>query len=93
MSLNSFFDTLGTEAQFDAWQDSIHQKLIHLKNALPIENKEERLFVGGTIEFLLSLTLLDPNYLANTHYSGENKKLLIEKLKKCNSFYTKFGKR
>ena len=93
MSLNSFFDTLDTEAQFDAWRSNIRQKLIHLKNALPIENKEERLFVRETIEFLLSLTLLDPNYLANTHYSGENKKHLIERLKKCNSFYIKFGKR
>jgi len=56
MSLNSFFDTLDTEAQFDAWRSNIRQKLTHLKNTLPIENREELLFVGETLQFLDNLT-------------------------------------
>jgi len=93
MSLNSFFDTLDTEAQFDAWRSNIRQKLIHLKNTLPIENREELLFVGETLQFLDNLTFKSSDYMANSAYSSdENKQHLIERLKKCNSFYKKLGK-
>ena len=93
MSLNSFFDTLDTEAQFDAWRSNIRHTVIHLKNILPIENREELLFVGETLQFLDNLTFKSSDYMVNSSYnSDENKQYIIEKLKKCNSFYKKLGK-
>lgn len=90
MSLNSFFDSLDTEAQFDAWKTSIRQKLIHLKNSIPIENRDELNYVGETLEFLDSMNILSSDFLAH-HPSMENKKTLINRLQTCNSFYKKFG--
>ena len=79
MSLNSFFDTLDTEAQFDAWRSNIRQKLIYLKNALPIETREELLFVGETLQFLDKLTFKSSDYMVNSSYSSdENKQHIIE---------------
>ena len=93
MSLNSFFDTLDTEAQFDAWRSNIRQKLIYLKNTLPIENREALLFIGETLQFLDNLTFKSSDYMANSAYnSDKNKQYLIERLKKCNSFYKELGK-
>ena len=91
MSLNSFFDTLDTEAQFDAWKSTIKQKLIHLKNIIPIENRLELHYIGETLEFLDSVNIVSTEYLA--HKSGvENKTHLKERLNVCNSYYKKFGK-
>lgn len=92
MSLNSFFDSLDTEAQFDAWKASIRQKLIHLKNSIPIENRNELNYVGETLEFLDSMNILSSDFLAH-HPNMDNKTVLIKRLKTCNSFYKKFGKR
>ena len=92
MSLNSFFDSLDTEAQFDAWKTSIKQKLIHLKNIIPIENRKELHYVGETIEFLDSMNVLSSDFLAH-HPNMDNKETLKKRLETCNSFYRKFGKR
>ena len=93
MSLNSFFDSIDTDAQFDAWKSRIKQKLIFLKNSIPIENREELLFVGETLQFLDNLTFKSSDYMANSTYSSEeNKQYLIGRLKECNSFYKKLGK-
>ena len=53
MSLNSFFDTLDTDTKFNAWRESINSKLVHLKNTIPIENRNELNYVG--IMFLITL--------------------------------------
>ena len=91
MSLNSFFDTLDTEAQFDAWKSTIKQKLIHLKNSIPIENRDELNYIGETLEFLDSMNILSSDFLAH-HPNMDNKATLIKRLETCNSFYRKFGK-
>ena len=92
MSLNSFFDSLDTEAQFDAWKTSIKQKLIHLKNTIPIENRKELHYIGETIEFLDSMNVLSSDFLAH-HPNMDNKETLRKRLETCNSFYRKLGKR
>jgi len=92
MSLNSFFDTIDTDAQFDAWKTSIKQKLITLKNIIPIENRQELYYIGETLDFLNSLNVLSSDFLAH-HPNMDNKKTLIKRLKVCNSYYEKFGKR
>ena len=90
MSLNSFFDSIDTDAQFDVWKKTITQKLVHLKNAIPIENRDELNYVGETLEFINSLNLLSSDFLAH-HPNMDNKKTLTKRLKTCNSFYRKFG--
>ena len=85
MSLNSFFDSIDTDAQFDVWKKTITQKLIHLKNIIPIENRDELNYVGETLEFI-------SDFLAH-HPNMDNKKTLTKRLKTCNSFYRKFGNR
>lgn len=92
MSLNSFFDTLDDDVKFDAWKNSIRQKLTHLKNIIPIENRDELNYIGETIDFLNSMNLLSSDFLAH-HPNMDNKKILIERLNTCNSFYRKLGKR
>lgn len=92
MSLNSFFDSIDTDAQFDVWKKTITQKLVHLKNIIPIENRNELNYVGETLEFINSLNLLSSDFLAH-HPNMDNKKTLIKRLKTCNSFYKEFGKR
>ena len=92
MSLNSFFDSIDTDAQFDAWKKSIKQKLVHLKNTIPNENRNELHYVGETLDFIDSLNLLSSDFLAH-HPNMDNKKTLIKRLKTCNSYYKKFGKR
>jgi len=90
MSLNSFFDSIDTDAQFDVWKKTIIQKLIHLKNTIPIENRNELNHVGKTLQLLSHLTLLDSSYVSNNPDTG-NKQELIKRLKVCNSYYRKFG--
>ena len=92
MSLNSFFDTLDTDTKFNAWRESINSKLVHLKNTIPIENRNELNYVGETLEFINSLNLLSSDFLAH-HPNMDNKKTLTKRLKTCNSFYRKFGNR
>ncbi len=92
MSLNSFFDTLDTEAQFDAWKSTIKQKLIHLKNVIPIENRLELHYIGETLEFIDSINIVSTEYLAHNP-GAQSKTHLKERLKVCNSYYKKFGKR
>ena len=89
MSLNSFFDSIDTDAQFDVWKKTITQKLVHLKNTIPIENRDELNYVGETLEFISSLNLLSSDFLAH-HPNMDNKKTLTKRLKTCNSFYKKF---
>jgi len=90
MSLNSFFDSIDTEAQFDAWKTSIKQKLIHLKNIIPIENRLELHYVGETLEFIDSINILSTEYLAHNP-EAQSKTHLKERLRVCNSYYKKFG--
>jgi len=90
MSLNSFFDSLDTEAQFDAWKSSVKQKLIHLKNSIPVENRDELNYVGETLDFLDSINVLSSDFLAH-HPNMDNKTTLIKRLETCNSFYKKLG--
>ncbi len=92
MSLNSFFDSIDTDAQFDVWKKTITQKLIHLKNTIPIENRDELNYVGETLDFIHSLNLLSSDFLAH-HPNMDNKETLTKRLKTCNSFYKKFGNR
>ena len=92
MSLNSFFDSIDTDAQFDVWKKTITQKLVHLKNTIPIENRDELNYVGETLEFISSLNLLSSDFLAH-HPNMDNKKTLTKRLKTCNFFYKKFGNR
>ena len=90
MSLNSFFDTLDTDTKFNAWRESINSKLVHLKNTIPIENRDELNYVGETLEFINSLNVLSSDFLAH-HPNMDNKKTLVKRLKTCNSLYRKFG--
>ena len=92
MSLNSFFDSIDTDAQFDVWKKTTTQKLVHLKNTIPNENTDELNYVGETLEFINSLNLLSSDFLAH-HPNMDNKKTLTKRLKTCNSFYRKFGNR
>jgi len=92
MSLNSFFDSIDTDAQFDVWKKTITNKLIHLKNTIPVENRIELHYVGETLDFLNSLNVLSSDFLAH-HPNMDNKKTLIKRLQTCNSYYKKFGKR
>lgn len=91
MSLNSFFDSIDTDAQFDAWKSRIKQKLIFLKNSIPIENREELHYIGETLDFLDSMNVLSSDFLAH-HPNMDNKKTLTKRLETCNSFYRKLGK-
>ena len=75
MSLNSFFDSIDTDAQFDAWKSNIKQKLIYLKNSIPVENRTELNYVGETLNFLDSLNVLSSGFLAH-HPNMDNKKTL-----------------
>jgi hypothetical protein len=92
MSLNSFFDSIDTDAQFDAWKSRIKHKLIHLKNSIPIENRDELNYVGETLEFLDSINVLSSDFLAH-HPNMDNKETLKKRLETCNSFYKKLGNR
>ena len=90
MSLNSFFDSLDTESQFEAWKTSIKQKLIHLKNKIPTENKLELHYVDESIKFIDSINILSTEYLAHNP-EAQSKTHLKERLRVCNSYYKKFG--
>jgi len=90
MSLNSFFDSLDTESQFEAWKTSIKQKLIHLKNIIPTENRLELRYVNETLEFIDSINILSTEYLAHNP-EAQSKTHLKERLRVCNSYYKKFG--
>ena len=92
MSLNSFFDSIDIDTQFDVWRDSIKQKLIHLKNIIPLENRLELHYVGETLEFLNSLNILSSEFLAHNH-EAQSKTHFKERLRVCNSYYEKFGRR
>ena len=80
MSLNSFFDSIDTDAQFDVWKKTITNKLIHLKNTIPVENRVELHYVGETLDFLNSLNVLSSDFLAH-HPNMDNKKTLIKRFK------------
>lgn len=73
-------------------EKTITQKLVHLKNIIPIENRDELNYVGETLEFISSLNLLSSDFLAH-HPNMDNKKTLTKRLKTCNSYYKKFGNR
>ena len=90
MSLNSFFDSIDTDAQFDAWKSRIKQKLIYLKNSIPIENRDELNYIGETLEFLDSMNVLSSDFLVH-HPNMDNKEVLKKRLETCNSFYRKLG--
>lgn len=92
MSLNSFFDSIDTDAQFDAWRSNTREKLIRLKNLIPIENRLELHYVGETLDFLNSINLLSSDFLAHNP-DAQSKTHLKERLRVCNSYYKKFGKR
>lgn len=85
MSLNSFFDSLDPESQFEGWKTSINQKLIHLKNIIPIENRDELNYVGDTIDIIKNLEL------NNNSHTIHNKATVVKRLKVCNSLHKKFG--
>ena len=89
--LGQFFDSLDDDIKFESWKNGIKQKLIHLKNTIPIENRDELYYVGETLDFLNSLNILSSDFLAH-HPNMENKKTLTQRLKVCNSYYKKFGK-
>ena len=90
MSLDSFFDTLDTDTQFNAWKISIKQKLSHLRNNIPTENKLELRYIDETLELINNLTLLNSNYVSHNPDTG-NKNNIIERLKACNSYHKRFG--
>ena len=92
MSLNSFFDSIDTDAQFDAWRSNTREKLIRLKNLIPIENRLELHYIGETLDFLNSINLVSSDFLAHNP-DAQNKTHLKERLRVCNSYYKKFGKR
>jgi len=92
MSLNSFFDSIDKDTQFDVWRDSIKQKLIHLKNIIPLENRLELHYVGETLEFLNALNILSSDFLAHNP-EAQSKIHFKERLRVCISYYEKFGKR
>lgn len=94
MSLDSFFDSLDDESQFEAWRNAIKQKLIHLKNIIPPDNHGERVYVGNTIEYITGLTLLSGPFMANSKEVDlyTKKQEIIKRLKQCNSYYRKFGR-
>ena len=85
MSLDSFFDTLGTETKFTTWKSSTIQKLNHLSDIIPTENIIELRYINETIAFINTLTLLSSNS------DNGNKQNIIERLQNCNSYYKKFG--
>ena len=80
MSLNSFFDSIDTDAQFDVWKKTITQKLVHLKNTIPIENRDELNYVGETLEFINSLNLLSSDFLAHHPNMDNDLKELYQEL-------------
>ena len=90
MSFNSFLDSIDTDTQFDVWKKTITQKLVHLKNIIPVENRDELNYIGETLQFLNKLTPLNSSYVSTNPDTG-NKEELIKRLKKCNSFYKKLG--
>lgn len=91
MSLNSFFENLDSDVKFDVWKSSITKKLYSLKGIIPEEEKGLLLYIEETINLIENLVHLSNAYAV--HYPDQtNKKLIIERLKKCNSFYIKFGK-
>lgn len=90
--LGQFFDSLDDDIKFESWKNTIKGKLTHLKKTIPTENREALSYIEDTLNFLNSLNLLSSDFLAH-HPNMENKKTLTERLKVCNSFYKKFGKR
>lgn len=79
MPLEDFFNSIDKEAQFDVWKSSTKQKLFNLYHSIPNidSNAEYTAFVLDTIKIL--------------EKGIENKEDFIQRLKKCNSFYKKFG--
>ena len=57
MSLNSFFNSLDTDAQLTAWKLSTIQKLNTLQRIIPTENIVEIRYVVETIEFIGNITI------------------------------------
>ena len=92
MSLSSFFDTLDTEAQFDAWKATTVQKLKYLKSIIPKAEIEYNKFVTQTITQIEEVVLLSSDYMANARYIHTKKEDILGKLKECNTLYKKFGR-
>lgn len=85
MSLDSFFDSLDPESQFEGWKTSINQKLTHLKNIIPTENRDELDYVGDTMNIIKNLEL------NKSSYTVYDKATITKRLKICNSLHKKFG--
>ena len=79
MPLEDFFNSLDKEAQFEAWKSSTKQKLSNLYHNIPNtdSNAEYTAFISSTIQIL--------------EKGIKDKENFIKRLKKCNSFYKKFG--
>ena len=97
MSLNSFFDSLDTDAQFNAWRKGTIQKLEFLLKVFPKERDSKThlkyLYVESTIDYINNLHQLHTDYAAEYSDKIEDKRLhLKEALKICNSYYKEFGK-
>ena len=88
MSLNSFFDTLDTDAQFEAWKTTTIQKLLNLRNMVPIDNRIEMRYIGETIELIEGLSL---NNNPESQPDNGNKHNLSLRLSTCNLYYKEFG--
>ena len=92
MSLSSFFDTLDTEAQFDAWKATTIQKLRYLESIIPQNEIGYNKFIVQTITQIEESVLLSSDYMANAKYIHTKKEDILGKLKECNALYKKFGK-
>ena len=90
MSLNSFFDTLDTDAHLEAWKTATIQKLLNLRNMVPIDSRLEMRYIGETINIIEALSL---NNTPENHQDSGNKHNLALRLSTCNLYYKEFGVR
>lgn len=88
MSLDSFFNSLDTEAQLTAWKASTIQKLNHLNNIIPTENSDKITYIKETIDIIHTLILLPEHSDIENVLSKPN---IIERLHNCNLYYKEFG--
>lgn len=96
MSLNSFFDSLDTDAQFNAWKSGIIQKLEFLLKLFPKDRDRtthlKYLYVESSIEYLNNLVMLNSSFAVENGDAIEAKKAhLKEMLSICNSYYKELG--
>jgi len=88
MSLDSFFNSLDTEAQLTAWKASTIQKLNHLNNIIPTENSDKITYIQETIDIIHTLTLLPEYSVVGKVFIKPN---LVKRLHNCNLYYKEFG--